>query len=124
MEYHKSIINVKFVRLITLQYAIVVLIPIGTAILLNSNNYLNLFEEFVGYSCGITGLFVTYAIRNFSIAGTAYLVFKYFIIYAIFSYFEKSGTKKKKIIIASIVNLVLAIWAALFGAFWMFASMQ
>jgi len=115
-----------FHHLIT-QYVITLFPPMVAALMFDVNHYItNFFEEFVGYSVGITGLILMGILSSFLhnelIVSIIFLVIKIFVLYPFFviMYIKLRRVRWLPLMISSL----LSVWGVIFGVFWMFSAMQ
>jgi len=113
------------IKYIALQLSILIIPPFFFSIFYHINEYLNLFETFVGYSCGVIGLFLMFLIGE--VVGSESMIFIIFFPLSLiihFSIFQSIFYKNAFIKISIIINIVFVVWKIALGMFWMFAAMQ
>lgn len=109
------------------QYIITWFPPAVAAIMLNVNPYIsNIFEEFIAYSVGVTGLIPMAILLLFHfnplIVMLIFFVIKIFVLYPffVFVYLKSKRVKWLPFMISSLLSL----WGVFLGFFWMVAAMQ
>ncbi|RED51652.1 hypothetical protein DFP95_14227 [Cohnella lupini] len=110
-----------------IQYVIILFPPVAAALMFDVNQYIsNFFEEFVGYSVGITGLvfmgILSSFLHNELVVTLIFLVIKIFALYPFFviMYLKLKKARWLPVLISSLLSL----WGVIFGVFWMFSAMQ
>lgn len=107
------------------QNSILIIPPIFFTIIFPINDYMNFIETLAGYSCGLSGLFIMFAIysiiKNDTISSAIFIILFLFFYNLLFTKVANTSKKQEKLIIFNIIFSSLRI---LFGMFWMFAAMQ
>ena len=116
----------KFFHHLIIQYVIILFPPAVAALMFDVNQYIsNFFEEFVGYSVGITGLILMGILSTFLhnelIVTLIFFVIKIFVLYPYFviMYLKLRRVRWLPVLISSFLSL----WGVIVGVFWMFSAM-
>lgn len=96
-----------------------------STLLFNIEEKIPLIQEFTAYRCGISGiaLLVSFS-RSMSISENMAAILVFFIYFLIFLFFYATlfNNKRKTTLVFTCINIMLAVWGILSGAFVMFAS--
>ncbi|BFT69561.1 hypothetical protein PAENIP36_10030 [Paenibacillus sp. P36] len=117
----------KYLNYLIINYLIIFVPPLSMSLLFDINHYItNYYEEFIGYSVGITGLILVnildLIVKNEVVNGLIFLLIKILILYPFYITIVIKWRKLKWI--TYLISTLTSLWGIVFGFFWMAASMQ